>query len=278
MTVKGKLPPYSVLMSVYYKENSEWFKISIDSMLNQTVFPSEFVVVEDGPLTDELNKIIEEYEKKYKNLFKIVKLKTNQGLGPALKIGVENCTNEYIARMDSDDYAIPTRCEKELKKINEGKGLDIVGSSIAEFIDNIKNIQAYRNLPETNKEIYKYAQRRNPFGHPSVMLRKSKVLEAGNYKKYYLCEDYDLWLRMIEKGAKCYNFKEILVYMRVSSDFYKRRGGLKYLKSILKFKTEQFKKNRFKLTDYIISSLASIVTCLCPNPIREFIYKKILRK
>lgn len=278
MTVKRKLPPYSVLMSVYYKENPEWFKISIDSMLNQTVFPSEFVVVEDGPLTDELNKIIEEYEKKYKNLFKIVKLKTNQGLGPALKIGVENCTNEYIARMDSDDYAIPTRCEKELKKINEGKGLDIVGSSIAEFIDNIKNIQAYRNLPETNKEIYKYAQRRNPFGHPSVMLRKSKVLEAGNYKKYYLCEDYDLWLRMIEKGAKCYNFKEILVYMRVSSDFYKRRGGLKYLKSILKFKTEQFKKNRFKLTDYIISSLASIVTCLCPNPIREFIYKKILRK
>lgn len=278
MTVKGKLPPYSVLMSVYYKENPEWLKISIDSMLNQTVFPSEFVVVEDGPLTDELNKVIEDYEKKYKNLFKIVKLKTNQGLGPALKIGVENCTNEYIARMDSDDYSIPTRCEKELKKICEVKSIDIVGSSIAEFIDSIENIQAYRILPETNKEIYEYAQRRNPFGHPSVMLRKSKVLEAGNYKKYYLCEDYDLWLRMIEKEANCYNFKEILVYMRVSSNFYKRRGGLKYLKSILKFKTEQFKKKRFKLTDYIISSFASIVTCLCPNIIREFIYKKILRK
>ncbi len=278
MTTKEKFPPYSVLMSVYYKENPEWLKISIDSMLNQTILPSEFVLVEDGPLTEELDKVIEKYEKKYKNLFKIVKLKTNQGLGPALKIGVENCTNEYIARMDSDDYSIPTRCEKELKKINEGKGLDIVGSSIAEFIDNIKNVQAYRILPETNKEIYKYAQRRNPFGHPSVMLRKSKVLEASNYKKYYLCEDYDLWLRMIEKGAKCYNFKEILVYMRVSSDFYKRRGGLKYLKSILKFKTEQFKKKRFKLTDYIISSLASIITCLCPNTIREFIYKKILRK
>lgn len=278
MARKPKFPSYSVLMSVYYKENPEWLKISINSMLKQTAFPSEFVLVEDGPLTDELDKVIEKYQKKYKDLFKIVKLKTNQGLGPALKIGVENCTNEYIARMDSDDYSIPTRCEKELEKIVEDNDLDIVGSNVAEFIDNIENVQAYRMLPETNEDIHKYAKRRNPFGHPSVMLRKSKVIEAGNYREYYLCEDYDLWLRMIEKGAKCYNFKEILVYMRVSPDFYKRRGGIKYLKSILKFKTEQFKKKRFKFGDYVISSCASIVACLCPNVVREFIYKKLLRK
>ena len=278
MIKKPKFPSYSVLMSVYYKEDPKWLKISIDSMLNQTVLPSEFVLVEDGPLTDKLDKIIEKYQKEYKSLFKIVKLKTNQGLGPALKIGMENCTNDYISIMESDDYYITKRCEKELEKIIEDNNLDIVGSNVAEFIDNIENVQAYRMLPETNKDIHKYAKRRNPFGHPSVMLRKSKVMEAGNYREYYLCEDYDLWLRMIEKGAKCYNFKEILVYMRVSPNFYKRRGGIKYLKSILKFKTEQYKKKRFKFGDYIISSCASIVACLCPNVVRELIYKKLLRK
>ena len=70
------------------------------------------------------------------------------------------------------------------------------------------------------------------------MLRKSKIIEAGNYREYYLCEDYDMWIRMIEKKARCYNIQDILVYMRVSKDFYKRRGGIKYLKYILKFKRE----------------------------------------
>ena len=180
--------------------------------------------------------------------------------------------------MDSDDISAKERCEKQLKKFQEDKELDIVGSNIAEFMDNINNIQAYRILPENDKEIKKYARRRNPFGHPSVMLKKSNVLEAGNYRSYYLVEDYDLWIRMMEKNAKCYNFREILVYMRISEDFYKRRGGIKYLKSILKFKKEQYKKGFFSKKDYIISAGTHIVICLMPNFIRELFYKKILRK
>ena len=179
--------------------------------------------------------------------------------------------------MDSDDYSIPTRCEKEIKKIIEDNTLDIIGSNIAEFIDDIKNVQAYRILPEKNDEIYKYARRRNPFGHPSVMLRKSKIIEAGNYREYYLCEDYDMWIRMIEKKARCYNIQDILVYMRVSKDFYKRRGGIKYLKSILKFKKEQYLKGFYSLKDFIISSSAHIIMCLLPNKLRDFLYRKILR-
>lgn len=269
---------YSVLMSVYYKENPEWLDIAIKSMLAQTFLTNDFVIIKDGPLTSELDSVISKYQRKYPDIFNIVALEKNVGLGPALKIGVENCKNEWIARMDSDDYSIPTRCEKEIKKIIEDNTLDIIGSNIAEFIDDIKNVQAYRILPEKNDEIYKYARRRNPFGHPSVMLRKSKIIEAGNYREYYLCEDYDMWIRMIEKKARCYNIQDILVYMRVSKDFYKRRGGIKYLKSILKFKREQYKNKHFMFKDYLISSFASVVTCLCPNIIREVIYKKILRK
>ncbi len=269
---------YSVLMSVYYKEKTEFLKQSIESMLNQTILTDDFCLVEDGKLTPELEKIISEYCEKYPDIFHVIKLEKNVGLGPALAIGINECRNELVARMDSDDISIKERCEKQLKQFEICPELDIIGSSIAEFIDEIDNVQAYRILPETDKEIKKFAKRRNPFGHPSIMFKKSKVLEAGNYRSYYLCEDYDMWTRMIEKGAKCYNFQEILVYMRINEDFYKRRGGIKYLKSILKFKKEQYKKGFYSFNDYIISSFAHIVMCLMPNKLRDFLYKKVLRR
>lgn len=268
---------YSVLMSVYYKDNKDWLIESIESILKQTKKTNDFVIVKDGKLNDELDLVISEYCKKYSDIFNIVELSENVGLGPALAIGVKKCKNEIIARMDSDDISREDRIEKELKIMQENN-LDMVGSNIAEFTDNINNIRAYRILPENNDEIIKFAKKRNPFGHPSMLLRKSKVLEAGNYRTYYLCEDYDMWIRMFMVKAKAYNIQENLVYMRISDDFYKRRGGIKYLKSILKFKTEQFKNGFYSIKDYAISSCASIITCLMPNAVRELIYKKILRK
>ena len=186
------LQNYSVLMSVYYKEKPEWLKESIESILNQTIPTNDFVIIKDGKLTEELDDIISEYCKRYPDILNVIELENNVGLGPALKIGVNACKNELIARMDSDDISVKDRCEKQLIKYQEEPELDIVGSSIAEFIDNINNVQAYRILPESDEEIKKFARRRNPFGHPSVMLRKSKVLEAGNYRSYYLVEDYDM--------------------------------------------------------------------------------------
>lgn len=268
---------YSVLMSVYFKDNSQWLKESIESMLNQTIMPDEFVIVKDGKLNIELDNIISGYVLKYPDIFKIISLEKNQGLGPALAVGIEQCKNEWIARMDSDDISKKDRIEKEYNII-KNRDVDIVGSSISEFVDNIENVKAIRKLPETDTEIKKFAKRRNPFGHPSVILRKSKVIEAGNFRSYYLCEDYDMWIRMIEKDAKCYNIQENLVYMRISEDFYKRRGGIKYLKSILKFKKEQYNKGFFSFKDWTISSFASIFVCLMPNKLREYFYKNILRR
>ena len=269
---------YSVLMSVYYKEKPEWLKESIASMINQTILTNDFVIVKDGKLTKELDDVISEYCNQYPDIFHIVELEENQGLGPALAKGIHYCKNEIIARMDSDDISVKDRCEKQLNKFEKDKNIDIIGSNIAEFIGNIDNVQAYRILPETDEEIKTFARRRNPFGHPSIMFKKSKVLEAGNYRPCYLCEDYDMWIKMIEKGANCYNFQEVLVYMRIGEDFYKRRGGIKYLKSILRFKKEQYQKGFFSRKDYIISSGAHIIICLLPNIIREVFYKKVLRR
>lgn len=269
---------YSILMAVYIKEKAEYLELAIKSMLNQTVMTNDFVLVKDGPLTEELNEVINKYSSMYPGLFNIIEFEKNMGLGYALKIGVERCKNEWITRMDSDDFSIPTRCEQQLNLIKNNSKLDIVGSSITEFNGYLGNIQAYNHLPETNEEIHEFARRRCPFSHPSLMIRKSKILEAGNYREYHLCEDYELWTRMLANNAQCYNIEESLVYVRVDDNFYKRRGGIKYLKSILKLKTELYKRGFYSLKDYCISSSAHIVMCLLPNKVRTFLYKNFLRK
>lgn len=269
---------YSVLMSVYSKEKPEWLDYSIKSMFDQTIKPDEFVLVEDGKITGELNLVIEKYKKIYPEIFKIIKLEKNMGLGPALKIGIENCKNEYIARMDSDDYSVPERIEKEMKVFEEYPELDLVGTNVAEFIDNINNVICNVELPEKNDDIIKFSKKRNPFRHPSVLLKKNAVLKAGNYRAYYLCEDYDMWLRMIRTGCKCYNIQEKLVYMRIGEDFYKRRGGAKYFKSIKKLKKEQLDNGYFTKKEYFASIIPHAIVCYMPNLFRDFVYKKMLRK
>ena len=269
---------YSVLMSVYYKENAKWFEESIQSMFMQTIQPKEFVLVEDGKLTEELENVVKKYKKKYPKIMKVVKLDENVGLGPALQRGVKECSCEYIARMDSDDYSVPNRIEKEFEIFEKDSTIGMVGSNVSEFIDNIQNVICNVVLPEKNEDIIKFSKKRNPFRHPSIMFKKSEVIKAGNYREYYLCEDYDMWLRMIRSNCKCYNIQENLVYMRISDDFYKRRGGIKYLKSINKFKKEQMSVGYFTKMEYLKSIIPHAIVCLMPNFMRDLIYKKLLRK
>lgn len=269
---------YSVLMSVYYKEKPEWLDYAIKSMLNQTVFPDEFVLVEDGPLTKELDDIIEKYVTKYPRLFNIVKISKNGGLGPALQRGIEECKNEFIARMDSDDYSVPTRIEKQFEVFENNPKLGLVGTNVDEFNGTIENVSCSVVLPEQHDEIYKFSKRRCPFRHPSLLYKKNEVLKAGNYRKFYLCEDYDLYVRMLRSGCVCYNIQEVLVYMRIGEDFYKRRGGWKYMKTILKFKNEQLKIGYFSFFDYLRSTIPHIIVCLLPNTFRDWIYRNLLRK
>jgi len=271
-------PEYSVLMSVYYKENPEWFANSINSMLNQTIKPSEFVIVEDGPLTKALDDVILKVIADSPGLFKIIKINKNGGLGPALKLGVDNCTKTYIARMDSDDYCSPNRIQKELDVLLKNPELGAVGTNVIEFIDTPNNCISKVILPENHEDIVDFSKKRNPFRHPSMMFKKSEIIKAGNYREYYLFEDYDMWVRMIRNGCKCYNIQEYLTYMRINKDFYKRRGGLKYLNSIHKFKKEQYKVGYINYFEYLKTFLPHAIVCLLPNTIRDLVYRKLLRK
>ena len=266
---------YSVLMSIYYKENPDYFRESIKSIINQTIKPDEIVLVKDGELTQELEQVIEEF--KEESILKIVSLPQNKGLGEALNIGIQHCKNEIIARMDTDDISRKDRCEKQLALFIGDESLSIVSSAVAEFNENTTKITSIKRLPIHYKDIVKYSKKRNPFNHPAVMYRKSEVEKAGGYKHFSYFEDYYLWARMILNGAKCSNVDEPLLYMRANSDMYKRRGGFQYFKLVFMFKWKLKKIGFYSMKDFIISAFSHAIVTLMPNSLRMLIYNSFLR-
>lgn len=268
---------YSVLMSVYYKEKPEYLKAAIDSILNQTVKTDDFVIVCDGPLNEGLDKVIADYVKTNPGLFNIYRLPENRGLAKALNNGILQCKNELIARMDSDDISTPDRIEKQLKAFAENRA-DIVGANIIEFTGDIANTGNRREVPELNDDIIMFAKKRSPFNHPSVMYKKSAVVNAGFYEDYRFFEDYNLWTTMLIKGYKGYNVQETLLYMRAGADMYKRRGGFGYIKCIFRFKNHLRKTGFISTTAFVIGAFGHAVVSIVPNGLRTAIYSKILRK
>lgn len=271
-------PEYSVLMSVYSKERPEWLCVAVRSMLDQTVAPAEFVIVEDGPLTDELYRVISKFEASHPGLFKIVSYPENRGLGYALREGVSACTAPVVARMDSDDWACPERMEIQLSLMDD-KGLDMVGSQVVEFIVSPNEPVALTDLPEEHEAIVAYSKRRNPFRHPPMTFKRKKVMDAGSYNSEFLYfEDWDLFNRMLAAGCRAENVHRPLVAMRVSADFYARRGGFMYLSHVWKFKLAQVRCGWFTKGDFIASFLPQAVVCILPNVLRKAVYRSILRR
>jgi glycosyltransferase involved in cell wall biosynthesis len=279
-----ELPNYSVLMSVYEGEKAEHLRIAMNSMWNQTVPTNDFVLMCDGPLTPELDAVIEEMEAVHHNTLQVVRFEENHGLGYALQVGVKECKNDIIARMDSDDISCPERCKKELSILVSHPDISIIGSIIDEFAEielgsSVPTaIISRRVVPEKAEDIVTFAKKRNPFNHPSVMYRKDAVLAAGNYPDIRYIQDYYLWIRMLISGFKGYNIQEPLVWMRSDSNLFKRRSGKLYRDiqlNLFKYMKDQgFISN----SQYIKSCILRASSSMAPNWLRQFIFKKVLRK
>lgn len=269
---------FSVLLSVYYKENPINLREAIESIyFSQTVKPNEIILVEDGKLTNELYDTIKDLKKKIE-ILKTIPLEKNVGLGNALKIGVENCKYEIIARMDTDDISSPERFEKQIKYLKENKDVDALGSYMTEFSGDINNVICIKDAPDDKVDMKKYIKYRSPLNHPSVVFKKSKVLEAGNYKEIHLNEDVYLWARMLCKNFKLKNIAEPLVYFRVDENTYKRRGGLKRLKTDFLILKELNKLEIINKRELLINIMIRTFFRLIPNFLRTKLFSKILRK
>jgi glycosyltransferase involved in cell wall biosynthesis len=271
--------PYSVLMSIYRKETASFFRTAIESIANQTIPPSQIVLVEDGPLTNELDKEIERFQDENPGLMDLVSISENHGLGYALAKGMLACRYEIVARMDTDDIAAADRLERQLQAFKEHPEIDMVGSQVTEFVRDPQKPLSISQLPVMFDQIKAFSKRRNPFRHPTMVLKKSSVLEAGNYNGDFLFfEDWDLFNRMLQNGCHALNIDASLVSMRVSEDFFGRRGGPGYIPYIWKFKVAQLRRGYFSFGDFLVSTVPHIAVSLMPNNLRSLIYTHILRK
>lgn len=264
---------YSVLMSLYKKEKPEYLRLALDSMLNQSVAPDEIILVEDGPLTDGLYAVLDEYP-----ILRRVKNETNLGLGLALNVGLKECRNELVARMDTDDCSKPARCAKQLARFAEKPYLAIVGSHIDEFVGDTSNVISQRIVPTTSEEIYNFAKKRSAFNHPAVMYSKTAVLANNGYADLKRNQDVDLFGRMQFEGYKAENIDEALLWFRSSDELAKRRKSWQntwsYIATIRKF----WKMGYSGFTDYVMVAVAQTGMYLMPVKVQNFIYKKFLRK
>ena len=267
---------FSVLLSVYRKEQPAYLQQSLNSIFTQTLMPDEVVLVKDGPLTEELDMVIGDYCRKYP-ILKIVSLAQNQGLGKALNEGLKHCSYDLVARMDTDDIAKSDRFEKQVKVFKEHPELDLVGAWIDEFEGDVSHVISVRKVPEFPIEIKQYALKRSPTNHAVVMFRKSAVLLAGGYLHFPLFEDYYLWVRMLMNGAKFYNIQESLSYFRFSPDMFKRRGGWRYALTEFRFQWLLKQIHFISCPQFVTNVLIRFTARIIPNSLRTFVYTKMLR-
>jgi glycosyltransferase involved in cell wall biosynthesis len=263
-------------MSVYVREKPQYLSEALSSVFGQTLKATQVVLVKDGPLTKELDEVIEVFAARYDTL-RVVALPKNVGLGAALNAGLESCEHDLVARMDTDDIAEPFRFERQIQQFLDNPKLTLVGSSVAEFENDPNNIERIRTVPTDHVEILRQFARRCPINHPTVMFRKADVLSAGGYNAEFMQEDYYLWGRMLAKGYIFENVDQSLVRMRCGAGLYGRRGGIKYAISEVRLQMCFFKLGLVSYPQFFVNSSARFVVRIMSERLRRYIYLNFLR-
>jgi len=298
---------FTLLICVYAKDNPEHLRKCLSSVGALSLFPDEIVIVKDGPLPETLEEVILVFQKnghcpdaprvslasetfepnptpRHLNnnhsadySLNIISLPENVTLGPARAAGINAAKNEWVAIMDSDDICHPDRFEKQIKMIEENPNLGLIGGQIAEFTDTPDNKVSKRIVPLTHDDIVRYVKKRTPFNHMTVMLRREDVLKAGNYRLFPWMEDYDLWTRMIKNGTICANSPDVLVDARVDINTFKRRRGIKYIRSEWRLQ-KQLKTLGFTGTaGFLRNVIFRIPVRLLPGSLIAFVYRRFAR-
>ena len=268
---------FSVLMSVYFKEYPAFLDLALKSIWDdQTLKPDEIVLVKDGPLTDDLDKVISDFA--LRAPVNIVELTENQGLGKALAEGVKNCKYDYVARMDTDDISLPERFEKQFAFLKEHPEVDICGSAIDEFLTDPSKVVSRRVVPATHKEILKFAKLRCPFNHQSVVFKKKAILDAGNYRPLAYYEDYWLWARCLASGITSANLQESLLRVRVGNGMYARRRGKQAILSGLKLDKILYDLKLVSFFGLCRNITLHVTVRFLPTAAVKIIYNTFLRK
>lgn len=271
----GEPEPFSLLLSTYAGDDPAFLREAFVSTVHeQTRRPDEVVLVQDGPVPEPLAAEIRHLVATSPVPVRHLEIPENLGLGPALDRGLEACAHEIVARMDADDVSLPDRFERQLPLVEAGA--DIVGSGLLEFGSGVDEVVGRRTPPTDPGEIRRVIRFRDPFNHPTVVYRKSAVMGAGGYTDMALMEDYLLFTRMVEAGARPANVAEPLVYYRVGAGAYARRGGLQLLRSELALQRRFRDLGITSRREYVRNVAVRGGYRLVPEGVRKVAYRSLL--
>ncbi|MCI3880031.1 glycosyltransferase [Acinetobacter higginsii] len=270
---------FSVLSSIYHKEHPLHLNACMESIWDkQTLKPTEIILVEDGPLTPELDKVIAQWQEKLGNILRVKRLEKNVGTGKAKNIGLKECTSDVVCIVDTDDICVPERFEKQVEFLKHNPDISIVGGQILEFVEDIHMPTGMRKVPLSYEDLKNYAKKQSPFNNMTITYRKSHILEVGGYQHHLWMEDYNLFLRIIAKGYKIQNLADVLVYARIDNGMHGRRKGFEYIKSE---KQLLDLKKQLKLQNPVYANMLFLVRSafrLLPADVLGKIYNTFLRK
>jgi glycosyltransferase involved in cell wall biosynthesis len=265
----------SVLLPVWAGDRPDFLSAAFESTVDgQMRRPDQVVVVQDGPVGDQLAGRIAELAAATEVPVDVVALARNVGLGPALDAGLAACRHPIVARMDADDISLPHRFAVQLPIMESG--VDIVGSGLQEFVDDPDVVVGTRTVPTEPAEIRERARFAIPFNHPTVMYRRDLVLSVGGYTDFARMEDYLLWAKLILAGARVANVAEPLVKYRVGAGAYARRGGLAQLRAELEVQ-RRFRRLGFTTRhQYLRNVLLRGGYRLVPERLRRSAYRRLI--
>ncbi len=263
------MPAFSVLLSVYSKEKPQYLHDCLSSLATQTLAADQIVLVEDGPIGVDLQQVINGFKPTL--AIQSVVIKTNVGLAGALNEGLKHCAYDLVARMDTDDVALPTRFEKQIAFMLAHPEVDVSSAWIEERDQEMQTILSIRKLPTTDAHIASFAKRRNPISHPAAIFRKSAVSAVGGYPLVFP-EDYALWSLMLQQGFHFANIPEVLLHMRTGKDFLSRRG-LNFLKGEIGLLKYQKRIGFLSSWDFFINLLIRSAVRLPPAWVKKILYK-----
>lgn len=268
----------SVLLSIYSGTVAGDFAACLESIQQQALLPDQVVVVVDGPIDDSVDKELHSFEQCEKFAVDVLRFPENRGLGAALADGLDACRHELVARVDTDDISVPHRLETQKQHLVDFSDTSVVGGLLEEqYIDGERTLSLTRPVP-LGVDIIRKSRYRNPLDHPTVMFRRSHVLNVGGYQPFPGFEDYYLWARLINQGHVIENLDTVLVTTLADDGYFVRRGGFRYVKHEMAL-ARKFHQIGFHNTFQFIAFLSTrILVRLLPNSVRRWAYTRFLRR
>ncbi len=249
--------------------NAERFiEPAMKSIMNQTYKDFELIIIDDCS-SDSTSKIVKAFMKKNKGVI-CVKNERNMGVAVSLNKGIHMAKGEFVARMDADDIAEPSRIEFQVKYMSQNSDCIVCGTNIY-LIDDKDRVIGRRVYVEEDKRIKRRLLLANPFAHPTTIIRKNILIKKNIFYSDHFprAEDYHLWLRLADYGTYA-NLNMFLLKYRISDSTIKHMYCREMLADTIRLK---LKFGCYKQMSSFFTLLLEMVLFLLPRKVIIYLFR-----